>query len=77
MSADDRAQKVTTAVLAAVVDELRQHFGQCHGGVFSMVGSWVFSMVGSSCHGYTIKGRVEGWIEPPVLSYILQRPLHS
>src|SRR5215471_11977371 len=43
------------------------HFGQCHGGVFSMVGSWVFSMVGSSSrHGYTTKGRVEGWIEPPV-----------
>ena len=23
------------------------------------------------------KGRVERWIEPPVLSYILQRPIHS
>src|SRR5215471_4458506 len=42
-------------------------WGLLDGGVFSMVGSWVFSMVGSSSrHGYTTKGRVEGWIEPPV-----------
>ena len=27
---------------------------------------WGLSMVGSSRHGYTTKGRVEGWIEPPV-----------
>jgi hypothetical protein len=32
---------------------------------------------GSRPHGYTDKGRVERGIEPPVLSYILQRPIRS